>query len=187
METNNTAKSLLSGFLCLALALAVSLGAGILFGDKAKKGTDAELTAAINAAAEGNAGYEDITDAYIPQNEKGVSLYLIKSGTGGKDVYCARTTAKSRGCTVDALTTFSADGVIMSVRILSAKGGNGNGADIIEKSGILSHFGGVPYDSDVITVNSVTAAGGFDDAVVISVNKACGAISKVLYVEEESE
>ena len=184
-ETGVSVRSAAAVVLCLALALIIAFGAGALFSPKIKNDADAAFKAAIDQVADGNAGFEDVTDTYLTDAEQGTAMYLVKSGTGGKDVYCVFTSAKYRGCTVETLTAFSFDGVIASVKLLEVRGGVYNARELMEKSGILAAFGGVSYDSEPVTINKVENAGGCDGAVAVSVNKACAAMKKVLATEEE--
>ena len=185
METNNTPKTITAIIVCLLLSVALAILAGTLFDADIKNGKNAALTDAINSAAEGNAGYEDITHTYVSPGEKGTALYAVKSGTGGKGVYCVTATAKRRGCTVETLTAFSADGVIMSVTLLDVKGGVYNAKELLCESGMLAELGGVSYDSESLSIKGVPETGGCDEAVLISVNRACDTMKKVLHVEEE--
>lgn len=184
-ETKNTPKSLAAAFLCIVLALIVALAAALAFSPKTEEGTNGRLKEAIDTAVEGNAGYEDVTADYITDGEARLAVYLVKSGTGGKDGYCVFTTAKSRGCTVEALTAFSFDGVIMSVQLLDVSGGVYNAKELVLESGVLSSFGGVSYDSETVNIKGAEGAGGCNGAVVLAVNKACNAMKSVLYTEEE--
>lgn len=183
--TTNTGRSAAAVVLCFALALIIAFGAGYVFYPKIKNDADAAFKAAIDEVADGNAGYENVTDTYLADREQGTALYLVKSGTGGKDVYCVFTSAKYRGCTVDTLTAFSFDGVITGVKLLDVKGGAYNARQLVEQSGLLGGFGGVSYNGEAVTVEPVENAGGCDDAIAVSVNKACDVMKSVLDTEEE--
>ena len=183
MQETNKSKNLLAILISLALALVLSLVFGGLFSGRIKNMEEDRFKAAIDTAAQGNMGAEDIT----PQGEKGVKVYLVKSGTGGEDSYLVLSAAKSHGCQVESLVAFSYDGVISSVQLLSVKGGSFNAKALIEKSGMLAGFGGASIENESLAVNRVEGTNGCDEAVVKSVNKAIQTLKALISQEEVSE
>lgn len=181
-ENNKKAIGALAVLLSLLIALGVSLAAGSILGG-ISNAKDDRVKQAIDNAAEGNVGIEDIT----PTGEKGVKIYLVKSGTGGNDSYALLSTAKSRGCTAESLVAFSADGVISSVQLLSVEGGTENAMELIEKSGILADLGGASIESESVSLTAVGGVGGCDEALVKSVNQAIKALKSLIAEEEVSE
>jgi len=182
-ETNKKAFGALAVLISLLIALGVSLAAGNMFSHRISSLKDAELKKAIDIAAEGNTGAEDVT----PRGETGVKIYLVKSGTGGNDSYAVLSTAKSRGCEVKSLVAFSSDGVISSVQLLSVVGGSANAKELVEKSGILQGFGGASLESESVSVNKTVGSRGCDEALVKSVNQAIKALKAMVSEEEVSQ
>ncbi len=182
-ETNTGLRSVFAIVLSLCLALGIALLAGTLFADRLEGAEDARLSTAIDTAAEGNTGYEDIT----PVGSAGTGIYLVKSGTGGEDSYAVLSTAKSRGCQVESLTVFSLDGVISSVQLLSVKGGSYDARERVEASGILALFGGVDINSESLSLKGVEGSGGCDEALVKSVNRAIETIKELIADKEVSQ
>ncbi len=184
MDETKKTNGIVSLAIALIIALLLSLAAGLAVNDRIQDQEDARIQSLLNAAVDGNAGYEDVSALH---GISGSSLYLVKSGTGGEDSYVVITTAKSRGCSAEVVCTFTVDGLISSVELVKTEGGVPNAKDLIEKSGMLSAFGGISYDSELTEIKAAEGAGSCNEALILAVNQSCDVMKSVLYTEEVSE
>lgn len=184
-ESKRSALAIPVTVLALVVGLLIAALAGAATAGRISARDKQRLDDAISLAFNGNDGYTDIT-ADCPV--KGVTaVYRVKSGTGGEDGLCVLSVSSSRGCTVKLLTAFSHDGMIASVHLLEAEGTPYNADELIEESGILAEFGGVLYNTAVVSVKGINGAEGCSTAVVRGVNSACAAVSCLLDTKESSE
>lgn len=170
---------------CAAVAVAVAIAAAvhIFTASGIEKNADAAVRASIGLVFDGDFEYEDVTDRCPAEGVE--SVYRVERGNGGEDSYCVISKAKAYGGDLRLMTGFTCDGVITSVKVLSAGVESPDFGRGAEDKKFLASFGGTPADGEGVEVDAVPGYAADSEAAVRAVNNACAAVRTLLGLNGE--